>query len=70
MKHEPIIMNRKDYLAEHKRLIGVLEGAKTAAAAKELAKQRKEVDIAMKKTMKPRVRPIVMNTSMMKVLGY
>lgn len=47
-------MDRKDYLAEHKHLFKVLAGAKTAAAAKELAKQRKEVDIAMKKTMKPK----------------
>ena len=47
-------MDHNKYVAEHRRLFKVLEGAKTAAAAKELAKQRKEVDIAMKKTMKPK----------------
>lgn len=38
-----VVMDRKDYMDEHKRLGEVLEGAKTAAATAERKKQEKEV---------------------------
>lgn len=47
-----IKMPKGEYLAEHARLAKVLKEAKTTAAAKELAKQRKEVDVAMRKLNK------------------
>lgn len=43
MKHGPITMGMKDFMAEHKRLAKVLKGAKTMAASKELARQMAEV---------------------------
>jgi hypothetical protein len=47
MKHDMVTMPRKEYLAEHARLGKVLKEAKTAAAAKEYARQMAEVKMRM-----------------------
>ena len=47
MKHDAVIMPRKEFMAEHARLAKVLKEAKTAAAAKELARQMAEIRMQM-----------------------
>ena len=59
MKHGPIVMDRKDFMAEHARLAKVLKGAKTAAASKELARQMAEVKRAKGRPMQAKPSAIV-----------
>jgi hypothetical protein len=41
------MMEKRDYMAEHKRLINVLKAAKTPAAAREMRRQKAEVHNVM-----------------------
>lgn len=64
-----VMMPRKDYLAEHSRLEKVLKGAKTAAAAKELARQKMEVKKSTMGYSKPHSE-VMMKSPMMGMMRH